>query len=327
MKKKIYSLFLLAVITFSCSSDDDDGNPCQTPTTIGANNITNTTASVFASSDVTSSIYEYQYGPLGFTLGSGIRVSSSQQFTNIQNLEPETSYEAYARVYCNTTSSFSDWAGPYAFVTSLDNPFCEDPTFFILQDITDTTADFSWGNSFMDGWEIEYGVTGYTLGEGTIQGSNNDTGVDGPILQNLTANTTYDFYVRNSCGDNGYSSWVGPITATTDEGPFNPDCLDPYNFISLGTNIDSSNGFPVTQFRFTWDHDVSQNSWEIGRVLAGESFSSNNSNTIATSFDNVILNYSSNVVSGQAYDFYVRANCGGSNGFSAFIGPVTVTAP
>ena len=35
------------------------------------------------------------------------------------------------------------------------------------------------------------------------------------MVSGLTAQTTYDFYMRDSCNASGFSPWIGPITFTT----------------------------------------------------------------------------------------------------------------
>lgn len=322
--KKFILLSLISLIFFNCSSDgsDDSGdtNNCPKPNGLSVYSLTNTTAILSWNDNVNSSLYQVEYGPLGFTLGSGTTTSVPNTYANIENLLPQTQYAFYVNVYCNDQGNYSDWAGPYSFVTLDYNPYCDEPTSFNLSLFGDSLGfdfvELDWDNG-ADGFEIEYGLTGFNLGNGTIQTSSR-------TVNGLTAETTYDFYVRNDCSnyDYGYSNWVGPLTITTESLPSNPNCIDPTNFISLGTgtNTDGSK-----YFDFTWTHPNSQNSWEVARIIAGTSFDPTTANIIATSYDSVRLTYGSST-SGQAYDFYLRANCGGSNGYSGWVGPITVTA-
>ena len=57
-------------------------------------------------------------------------------------------------------------------------------------------------------WQVQWGVTGFALGTGTI-----DTTTSNPYtVQPLMSQTAYDFYVRSTCGVGDTSAWVGPLT-------------------------------------------------------------------------------------------------------------------
>ncbi len=72
--------------------------------------------------------------------------------------------------------------------------------------ITQTNAALSWITGGASNWELEYGVTGFSLGNGTrIR-----TATNPHVLSGLTVGTAYDFYVRDNCGTNNLSTWVGP---------------------------------------------------------------------------------------------------------------------
>jgi hypothetical protein len=92
-------------------------------------------------------------------------------------------------------------------------PSCVAPTSLTATSITTTSADLGWtaGDS-ETAWDIEWGATGFTQGTGTmVTGAT----VNPHALSGLTANTTYDFYVRADCTGGVYSAWVGPVDFTT----------------------------------------------------------------------------------------------------------------
>jgi len=92
-------------------------------------------------------------------------------------------------------------------------PSCPDPSGLTASNITDTQADLSWtaGGSETQ-WNIEWGVTGFTQGSGTmVNGVTNNP----YTLTGLTTQTTYDYYVQADCGGGDASNWVGPYTFTT----------------------------------------------------------------------------------------------------------------
>ena len=80
-----------------------------------------------------------------------------------------------------------------------------------LQSLTETSATFSFSEvtPSVKQWMVEYGPKGFALGAGTKQIV--DTTV--VTLQGLTANTTYDIYVRANV--QGAVKYAGPLTVTT----------------------------------------------------------------------------------------------------------------
>lgn len=67
-------------------------------------------------------------------------------------------------------------------------------------------------------YNVEYGLSGFALGSGTIVELPEqvfDTTQSILTLSSLMANTAYDCYVRRNCGGTSFSSWVGPVSFTT----------------------------------------------------------------------------------------------------------------
>ena len=79
--------------------------------------------------------------------------------------------------------------------------------------ITTNSADISWTPGTNDSlWNMEYGLSGFSLGGGTqlINLQNAST-----IINLLQTSTSYDVYVQSIC-DSGYvSAWIGPHSFTT----------------------------------------------------------------------------------------------------------------
>ena len=124
------------------------------------------------------------------------------------------SEDGTVNVYISADSSAScaspsSWSGepdtPLSFTVSCNPPpSCLAPTDLAVADVTTTTASVSWtANSGESAWEyqvVESGVAPDATGDATS---------DNPLaLTGLTANTTYDVYVRANCGTNGTSEWV-----------------------------------------------------------------------------------------------------------------------
>ncbi|GEM_PF-1490073 len=97
-------------------------------------------------------------------------------------------------------------------ILEFGNTACPAPTNLTVTNISQTSADLSWTeNGTATTWDIEYGATGYTQGTGTTI-----TGVTNPYtLSGIPSATTYDWYVRASCGGSGVSTWAGLNTFST----------------------------------------------------------------------------------------------------------------
>lgn len=94
-------------------------------------------------------------------------------------------------------------------------PACAAPAALTAINITASSADLGWTEiGGATNWDIEYGISGFTP---TGTPNVNDTGDNPYTLNGLTANTTYDFYVRTDCGadDSNVSSYTGPFTFVT----------------------------------------------------------------------------------------------------------------
>ncbi|CAM4352211.1 fibronectin type III domain-containing protein [Flavobacterium terrigena] len=96
-----------------------------------------------------------------------------------------------------------------------NTPICKEPVNLQNEKITYNSAVVKWENynNINTGeWEIQYGISGFTIGSGTtITTTTNPT-----TLINLLPDTNYDFYVRTKCGTN-YSNW-------SDRGTFKSKC-------------------------------------------------------------------------------------------------------
>lgn len=92
-----------------------------------------------------------------------------------------------------------------------EKPSCSKPANLIDSNATATTIELYWTTGGATNWQIEYGPTGFTQGNGTLIGvTTNPYTVTG-----LNPATTYDFYVRDSCGVGDVSEWLGPTTGNT----------------------------------------------------------------------------------------------------------------
>ena len=136
----------------------------------------------------------------GLPLTGGVLTAASVQL----NLTGFTSQ------YSNATVSFNLLTNQ---VTQVANT-CTKPTNLYATEITPTTAKLGWtAGGSETSWNIEYGLSGFTQGNGTVV---SDLTTNSYTISGLNFGTNYQFYVQADCGGtNGTSAWVGPYSFTT----------------------------------------------------------------------------------------------------------------
>ena len=105
----------------------------------------------------------------------------------------------------SNSSSYYYWLDN---VMVMNIPSCPEPDNLTSTANTSTSITLDWTSHGETDWNIEYGPTGFTPGEGDII----------PVtshpyeVENLESDSTYDFYVQAVCGAGDESIWVGPYT-------------------------------------------------------------------------------------------------------------------
>ena len=137
-----------------------------------------------------------------------VRLSAPSTWENLiisfENYTGSNQYIAFLEINGTTTSYiFDDFTIDYI-------PNCVHPNNLTVDAYTSSTVTLSWAElGSASAWAIEYGPTGFTLGEGTVV-----TTSDNPFtVEDLTPATTYDFYVYSDCGGL-LSDAFGPVSAT-----------------------------------------------------------------------------------------------------------------
>ena len=116
-------------------------------------------------------------------------------------------------VVANTTyyiawDNYWDAAG-FDFTFTYTENSCVMPYYVnALTNLTTTSASLSWEASVSNPsqYDIEYGLSGYTQGSGTVV---NVSGLTYDF-SGLTASAVYDYYIRSNCGGT-QSAWNGPF--------------------------------------------------------------------------------------------------------------------
>ena len=114
-------------------------------------------------------------------------------------------------------------------------PLCPKPTAMTVTATSPTTASVNWTGTAISG-VIEYGPRGFVRGSGTkVYAPTKPQTITG-----LLPWTSYDFYVKDSCGAvNGASPWYGPDSTTT------PGCTNGCNY-TLTLTDQFSDGWSTT---------------------------------------------------------------------------------
>ena len=92
---------------------------CSTPTALGANNITANAASLFWTAGATEAAWNIEWGPTGFTQGTGTTVNGVTNPHPLSGLTSNTTYQYYVQADCAANGT-STWAGPFSFTTACD---------------------------------------------------------------------------------------------------------------------------------------------------------------------------------------------------------------
>ncbi|MCX6267716.1 MAG: carboxypeptidase regulatory-like domain-containing protein [Bacteroidetes bacterium] len=129
-------------------------------------------------------------------------------------------YYAYAapayseQVFCDSLSRY--------WIKLICNP-CLSVTTLNALNITSSSADLSW-TSTIGTWNIEWGITGFAKGTGTMI---TGTHLNPYTLSGLTAGYSYSFYVQSDCGSGALSNWTGPyefyVPCSTATLPYSQD--------------------------------------------------------------------------------------------------------
>ena len=139
---------------------------CDPPTSLEANNISQTSADLSWVAGGTETVWELTYGPAGFTPGTGTLVPMLYAELHVlTGLTANTTYHYYVKADCGG-GTLSSWSGPESFTTLPNSGSSQcDHTFTMLD---------TWG----DGWNgatVDVNVNGATVLSGvSCSGASSD---------------------------------------------------------------------------------------------------------------------------------------------------------
>ena len=179
--------------------------------------------------------------------------------TSLDDFETIASVRCYsANVWERRMVSFTSYQGTKQYITFV-SPYgvesynyidsivveyastCTDPINLAAVATSSTSAKINYTNTGSYGVDVMYGVHGFDLSNGTIVSST----IDSVEIDNLVANTSYDFYVRANCGSE-VGNWMGPLTVRTHCAEFVDISDNPFieDFDSYTTDVAYNSSTP-----------------------------------------------------------------------------------
>ena len=192
-------------------------------------------------------------------------------------------------VNSNDLDAYSD-AVTIAFdVTVYFSPSCSAPSNTGITGLTPHTVQFNWTSGGSTNYNVEYGVAGFTLGTGTVVSVVTDTFL---VVNTLSSDTEYDWYVQDSCGVNDLSVWTAGNSFTTlisCHAPTN-DIVTDITTVSAQLNWTSGGSS-----NYNVEYGINGFTRGTGTVV----------NVVSDTFAIV-----SGLSNGTVYDWYVQDSCG-----------------
>ncbi len=193
---------------------------------------------------------------------------------------------------------------------------CTPFTGFQIDSISATAAKVNWtpgtGNT---GYRLEYGTAGFTPGTGTVVSGTYPTSPVTPpvVLSGLSANTNYDVYFEEYCAGPDTVGFPTPQTFQTTKLCAAPTAFTDSNLTSNTVDLG-------------WAQAGSYNSALILYGPAGTLPGSTGwlTSTVQSPFTTTTL---TGLSPSTAYDIYIATNCGGGNGVSDTVGPISINTP
>ena len=192
--------------------------PCFVIPPLKIRNVRNTSVDVMWDNPVSSLYRRIEFGPAGFTPGTGIIIDNFYgDSIHFQNLAPDLDYEVHVSSFCSTDSVYTE--PTVAFFSTA----CDMPQNVAVADVTDSTAIIFWRmTSLSDYSELEYGPAGFSHGEGKLLSPIHSlgTGNCSRMMDSLQPGTAYTAYVRTWCDyTEMYSEWERVDFTTTGVNP------------------------------------------------------------------------------------------------------------
>lgn len=263
-------------------------NPtCAAPTNLVANSITISSATLtWAASTSANNGYTVSYKPSSSSNWT-VAYTGTNTTISISNLSASTAYNW--RVVTNCTNSLTSNPATSSFTTAGAPIECNTPTNAQVSNITYNSANISWtaSSSTIQSYSLEYKLSTNTTWTTAYTGTNLNF-----VLSNLTANSTYNYRIKENCTSTNSSDYISGNFVTSQL----PICNVPTNLTTTNITQNSAN--------ISWTAAVNgASSYTVEYKLASATnwtavyTGANTSSTL-----NGLIAYTS-------YDWRVRSNC------------------
>ncbi len=328
---------------------------CTFPSGLGASNIMATSADLNWTAGGSETQWDIEYGAQGFTQGAGTTVSgiTSNPYT-LTGLSSSTDYDFYVRADCGANGT-SPWAGPFSFKTAFQCPTGAVCGTYTSGDIDTDRSFTSLGGSstcagsmvlnipvgdWIDSVDVYYDMSTASNGWMSEQRSWLNcptTGNGEAAIYSGTGNGGTMSYNRNSL--NIANTAIGAVTFELHAGRTfgGSGCNATYNLVDNGTwivvayhslapactppNSLTASNITSSTADLGWTSTGTETQWDIEYGAQGFTQGAGTTVTGVTSNPYNLTGLSANT----AYDFYVRADCGGST--SNWTGPYSFSTP
>ncbi|MBL0014634.1 MAG: lamin tail domain-containing protein [Flavobacterium sp.] len=230
-------------------------------------------------------------------------------------LLPDTNYTVYMRSQCSVNGP-SDWTTGTNFRTKEQ---CPKPTALLAGTITPFGATLSWTNPTGTIWQVIVQLASEPAPAADDIRWDDLVATNGMLVTGLLPETAYEYYVRTDCGGGIISNPAGPKAFTTGIACPKPTALTTTALTPFGGT-------------FGWTNPTGT-AWQVLVLPAGSPAPT------AASTGWITVNpgeagpgplwswtYNGPPLTPETnYVYYVRNNCGGSNGVSTWAGPKTFT--
>ncbi len=187
---------------------------CNAPTQIYYDGLTSTTNTIAWIEGVPtpSNGYVYCYSTVNDPFSANaITGTTTETYANLTNLLPNTTYYFWVKSICGNTQT--DWASGGSFTTYPQSQ-CNAPTQLFTDPESATVVNIAWVEATptpSNGYVYCYSTVNDPFSANAITGTTTDTFA---ILNNLSPNTTYYFWVKSICG-NTQTDWASGGSFTT----------------------------------------------------------------------------------------------------------------
>jgi hypothetical protein len=148
--------------------------------------------------------YQLQYGPAGFTMGTGTIVNVDNDYYGDMSMAAGQAYDFYVRAYCPVSSGYGNWSPKYTYLSESNVNMCLAPTNVNVVYNSSTSVSFEFNPNGEDKWEYTLVGTGASPTSGTIYTLN----TFGYPTYTISFGVHRDFYIRTVCNDNSRTGWV-----------------------------------------------------------------------------------------------------------------------